>query len=148
MNKGKSQNVFPLIVESIFGHFSSFMSGGELKDLKGKMEGFKTCKVSYVMTLFWIAIAWQVSSVDMVGLVLTVSSLFSNFISMLSLPLVPIASTVIYYERMNGVKIVSVLMATWGFVSHLYQQYLDDVNNKSDETIESDFIFQASDECK
>ncbi|KAK9146883.1 hypothetical protein Sjap_006786 [Stephania japonica] len=134
-------------IASTFVCIIGLFASGEWKDLKGEMEGFKTGKVSYVMTLFWIAIAWQMSSVGMVGLVLTVSSLFSNFISMLSLPLAPIAATVIYHEKMNGVKIVSILMATWGFVSHLYQQYLDDVNNKSNETIESDSIFQTSDEC-
>ncbi|KAK9094876.1 hypothetical protein Scep_026345 [Stephania cephalantha] len=133
-------------IASTFVCIIGLFASGEWGDLKGEMEGFKTGNVSYVMTLFWIAIAWQMSSVGMVGLVLTVSSLFSNFISMLSLPLVPIAAMVIYHEKMNGVKIMSVLMATWGFVSHLYQQYLDDVN-KSDETRESDSIFHVSDEC-
>ncbi|KAL3613643.1 putative purine permease 11 [Castilleja foliolosa] len=62
---------------AIVGLFAS----GEWGTLRGEMGSFESGKVSYVMTLVWIATAWQVCSV---GLIFVVSSLFSNVISTLS----------------------------------------------------------------
>lgn len=98
---------------------------GEGNGLKREIEGFKEGKVSYVMSLIGAAFAWQVSSIGALGLIFMVSSLFSNVISMMSLPLVPIASVVFYNDRIDGVKVIAMLLAIWGFASYLYQNYLD-----------------------
>lgn len=107
---------------SIVGLFAS----GEWKSLHGEMEGFGTGRVSYVMTLVWTAVAWQICSVGVVGLIFVVSSLFSNVISTLSLAVTPIASVIIFHDKMNGVKVIAMLMAIWGFASYIYQNYIDD----------------------
>ncbi|KAL5560608.1 hypothetical protein UlMin_036819 [Ulmus minor] len=108
---------------SIIGLFAS----GEWKTLHGEMKSFGKGSSSYVMTLVWTAIAWQVCSVGVVGLVFVVSSLFSNVISTFSLAITPIASVIVFHDKMNGVKVIAMLMAIWGFVSYIYQNYLDDV---------------------
>lgn len=108
---------------SIVGLFAS----GEWKTLQGEMGSFTAGKLSYVMTLVWTAIAWQICSVGVVGLVFVVSSLFSNVISTLSLAITPIAAVVILHDKMNGVKIIAMLMAIWGFGTYLYQNYVDDL---------------------
>lgn len=116
---------------TIIGLFAS----GEWKTLRGEMDNFTTGKLSYVMTLVWTAIAWQVCSVGVVGLIFVVSSLFSNVISTLSLAVTPLASLIVFHDKMNGVKIIAMLLAFWGFASYIYQNYLDDVQarkNKSD----------------
>ncbi|KAK6162735.1 hypothetical protein DH2020_002576 [Rehmannia glutinosa] len=107
---------------AIVGLFAS----GEWKTLHGEMGNFTTGKVSYVMTLVWTAVAWQVCSVGVVGLIFVVSSLFSNVISTLSLAVTPIASLIVFHDNMNGVKIIAMLLALWGFASYIYQNYLDD----------------------
>jgi len=107
---------------SIVGLFAS----GQWKSLHGEMEGFGTGRVSYVMTLVWTAVAWQICSVGVVGLIFVVSSLFSNVISTLSLAVTPIASVIIFHDKMNGVKVIAMLLAIWGFVSYIYQNYIDD----------------------
>ncbi|XP_042504543.1 probable purine permease 11 [Macadamia integrifolia] len=111
----------------IVGLFAS----GEWRSLKGEMDGFGKGRISYVMTLVWTAVAWQVSSVGVVGLVFVVSSLFSNVISTLALALGPIAAVIFFHDKMDGVKVVAMLMAFWGFASYLYQQYLDDCKLKA-----------------
>ncbi|CAI9765117.1 unnamed protein product [Fraxinus pennsylvanica] len=108
---------------SIIGLFAS----GEWKTLRGEMDGFATGKLSYVMTLVWTAVAWQLCSVGVVGLIFVVSSLFSNVISTLSLAVTPIASLIVFHDKMNGVKIIAMLMSFWGFTSYIYQNYLDDI---------------------
>jgi hypothetical protein len=107
---------------SIVGLFAS----GEWKSLHGEMEGFGAGRVSYVMTLVWTAVAWQICSVGVVGLIFMVSSLFSNVISTSSLAVTPIATMIVFHDKMNGVKVIAMLLAIWGFASYNYQNYLFD----------------------
>jgi hypothetical protein len=31
----------------------------------------------------------------------------------------------VFHDKMNGVKIIAMLISIWGFASYVYQQYLD-----------------------
>ncbi|KAK9273782.1 hypothetical protein L1049_018592 [Liquidambar formosana] len=115
---------------SIVGLFAS----GEWNTLQEEMEGFGKGRVSYVMTLVWTAVAWQVCSVGVVGLIFVVSSLFSNVISTVALAVVPIASVIVFHDKMNGVKIIALLLALWGFASYIYQNYIDDCKVRKAQT--------------
>lgn len=108
-------------------------AGGEWKDLKGEMEGSKKGKAAYALTLVGIALSWQVSLVGVVGLVFMVSALFSNVVSMLALPLVPVGGVLFFKEKMDGVKVVATVLAMWGFASYIYHHYLDDKEAKMTE---------------
>ncbi|RVW81961.1 putative purine permease 11 [Vitis vinifera] len=77
---------------SIGGLFAS----GEWRDLRDEMESFKEGRVLYFMALVGASLAWQVSSIGVVGLIFVVSSLFANVISTLALPLVPVAAVLFY----------------------------------------------------
>ncbi|KAF9689714.1 hypothetical protein SADUNF_Sadunf01G0120900 [Salix dunnii] len=103
----------------------------EWESLENEMRGYKEGKVSYLMTLIWTAITWQISSVGLLGLIFEVSSLFSNVISTLALPLVPILAVIFLHDKMNGVKVMAMLLAIWGFLSYIYQHYLDDAKSKT-----------------
>ncbi|KAK7295228.1 hypothetical protein RJT34_18133 [Clitoria ternatea] len=116
---------------SVIGLFAS----GEWSSLHGEMEGFKKGEFAYVMTLVWTAIAWQVCSVGVVGLIFLVSSLYSNVISTMSLAVTPIAALIVFHDKMNGVKIISMLLALWGFASYIYQNYLDDTQARRAQVI-------------
>lgn len=109
-------------VVSIGGLFAS----GQWNDLGREMENFDTGPASYIMTLVWTAICWQVCSVGVVGLIFLVSSLFSNVISTVALAAAPIASLIVFHDKINGVKAIAMLLAMWGFASYLFQNYLDD----------------------
>ncbi|KAG1359366.1 putative purine permease 10 [Cocos nucifera] len=123
---------FVASVISVVGLFAS----GEWRKLQGEMDGFGKGRVSYVMTLVWTAVAWQVAAVGIVGLVFVVSSLFSNVISTLGLPMVPIFAVIFFHDKMDGLKIMAMLIAIWGFISYIYQHYLDD--SKAKRSIRSD----------
>ncbi|KAK3432820.1 hypothetical protein EUGRSUZ_D00327, partial [Eucalyptus grandis] len=113
-----------IIMVGLFG-------SGEWKHLGREMNGYELGKVSYVMNLVGIAVAWQVFRIGMMGLILDVSSLFSNSISAVGLPIVPIFAAVFFGERMDGVKVMAMILAIWGFASYVYQHYLDDAKLKS-----------------
>lgn len=111
----------------VVGLFAS----GEWKELRTEMDKFELGRVSYLMTLIWTAVCWQVFSIGAIGLIFEVSSLFSNMISTLGLPLVPLLAIIIFHDKMNGVKIISLLLALWGFVSYIYHHYLDHRRSKT-----------------
>ncbi|KAK7861556.1 putative purine permease 11, partial [Quercus suber] len=69
-----------------------------------EVVGFAGGRVSYVMTLVWTAVAWQVCFVDVV---LTAS-----------LAITSIASMIVFHDKMNGIKEIDMLLAIWGFASH------------------------------
>ncbi|TKY55540.1 purine permease 10 [Spatholobus suberectus] len=103
------------------------------------MKEFEKGRVSYIMTLLWIAVTWQISSIGMLGLIFEVSSLFSNVIGTLALPIVPILAVMLFHDKVNGVKFVALLLAVWGFLFYVYQHYLDDKKakaHKSDDGLE------------
>ncbi|XP_050225166.1 probable purine permease 11 [Mercurialis annua] len=107
---------------SVIGLFAS----GEWKTLHGEAESFGSGRVSYILTMVFTAVSWQVCSVGVVGLIFLVSSLFSNVISTVALAVSPIAAVIAFHDKMNGVKVISLLMAFWSFGCYSYQNYFDD----------------------
>lgn len=125
--------IYPSFVATcccVVGLFGS----GEWRGLSKEMNEYKLGKASYLMTLIWIALSWQISSVGMLGLIFEVSSLFSNVISTLALPVVPILAVIFFHDKMNGVKAIALLLAIWGFLSYIYQHYLDDLKSRTKTT--------------
>ncbi|KAK6782992.1 hypothetical protein RDI58_020788 [Solanum bulbocastanum] len=104
---------------------------GEMSILTAEMNGFSKGEISYLMTLIWTAILWTIGWIGMMGLISEVSSLFSNVIGTLGLPTVPVLAVFFFHDKMDGVKIISLLLAVWGFLSYVYQNYLDDSKDKS-----------------
>ena len=113
-------------VVSVAGLFIS----GEWSTLDGEMDGYRQGRVAYGMTLAWTAISWQLTTMGLMGLVAAVSSLFTNVISTVGLPLSPIIAVIFLCDRMDGVKVLAMLVAVWGFLSYIYQHYLDDAKVK------------------
>uniref|UniRef100_A0A8R7UTQ1 Purine permease n=1 Tax=Triticum urartu TaxID=4572 RepID=A0A8R7UTQ1_TRIUA len=122
----KIYTAFVATLASLVGLFAS----GEWKTLEGEMHMFSPGKVSYVMTVLWTAISWQIASVGVVGLIFVVSSLFSNVISTLALPIIPVFAVIFFHDKMDGIKIIAMLIAIWGFISYGYQLYVDDKKSR------------------
>ncbi|XP_062093382.1 purine permease 21-like [Humulus lupulus] len=136
--EGFSVIVDVLVFESLVATVAilvGLFASSEWATLRKEMNEFDLGKVSYVMTLSWTAIIWQVFSIGLVGLILEVSSLFSNALSVLGLPIVPVLAVFFFHEKMDGIKVMSMVLAIWGFVSYAYQNYLDSHSSKNDNPI-------------
>ena len=107
---------------TLVGLFAS----GEWNELQKEMEEYQMGKASYLLTLTFTAINWQLYNIGCVGLIFEVSSLFSNAIIALEVPIVSILAVFIFHDKMQGIKAISLVLAIWGFISYLYQYYLDD----------------------
>jgi len=119
---------------SVAGLFAS----GEWRTIAGEMEAYKKGEVAYAMTLAWTAVSWQLCTMGLMGLVAAVSSLFTNVISTVGTPLSPVIAVIFLGDRMDGVKLMAMLIGVWGLLSYVYQHYLDDhaakkIAEKSDE---------------
>ncbi|RZC63246.1 hypothetical protein C5167_024980 [Papaver somniferum] len=122
------------IYASLFATFACLVgifASGEWKGLKKEMSEYGDGPVSYVMTLVGIAVFWQVFSVGVFGLIFEASPLFCNVINTVGLPVVPIIGVIFFHDKFNGVKLVSLLLSCWGFVSYIYQHYIDHRRNKN-----------------
>uniref|UniRef100_A0ACD5UET1 Uncharacterized protein n=2 Tax=Avena sativa TaxID=4498 RepID=A0ACD5UET1_AVESA len=106
---------------SVCGLFAS----GEWRTIPGEMAAFKDGRARYVATLVGTAVSWQAMSVATLRLITRVSSLFANVTGTVALPLVPVFAVVLFGDKMSGIKAVAMLMAVWGFLSYVYQHYLD-----------------------
>jgi len=42
------------------------------------------------------------------------------------LPIVPVAAVIVFHDRMDASKIFSIILAICGFLSFVYQHYLDE----------------------
>ncbi|XP_059444998.1 probable purine permease 11 [Corylus avellana] len=128
-----NMQIYPSFVATcacVVGLFAS----GDWKVLEKEMKEYEKGKISYLMTLIWTAVTWQISSVGMLGLVFEVSSLFSNVIGTLALPVVPILAVIFFHDKLDGAKVMALLLAVWGFLSYIYQHYLDDSISKVNKT--------------
>uniref|UniRef100_A0A3Q7GRA5 Uncharacterized protein n=1 Tax=Solanum lycopersicum TaxID=4081 RepID=A0A3Q7GRA5_SOLLC len=48
-----------------------------------------------------------------------VSALFANVITALSVPLIAVLALIYFNEKMRGVKVISMILAIWGFLCFL-----------------------------
>ncbi|WMV15649.1 hypothetical protein MTR67_009034 [Solanum verrucosum] len=112
----------------LIGLFAS----GEWKKLVKEMNEYELWKISYVLNLIGTSICWQFYTVGSVGLIFKVSSLFSNVISILGLPVAPVLAVIFLHDKLSGIKVMSMVLAIWGFVSYMYQHYLDDLKDKAE----------------
>ncbi|CAJ1963913.1 unnamed protein product [Sphenostylis stenocarpa] len=115
---------------TLVGLFAS----GEWKGLKNEMKEYEMGKASYVLNLTSTAIFWQLFTIGCLGLISEVSSLFCNAITVLRVPLVPMLAVIFFHDKMHGVKVISMVLAIWGIISYLYQQYLDDTKSENRNT--------------
>ncbi|GFP92812.1 probable purine permease 9 [Phtheirospermum japonicum] len=112
----------------VIGLFGS----GDWQKLDREMKEYKLGQMSYIVNLLWAAVYWQVFGVGCVGLIFRVSSLFSNGISVLGMSVAPILAMVFLNIELRGPKMetMSMWFAVWGFVSYMYQRYLDGLKMK------------------
>ncbi|TVU15983.1 hypothetical protein EJB05_39529, partial [Eragrostis curvula] len=116
--------MYPCIVSSAVSAVG-LLASGQWRTIPGEMASFKNGKARYVLTLVGTAVAWQASSWGTMRLISRVSSLFANVTGTVALPLVPIFAVAFFGDKMTGIKAVAMLMALWGFLSYVYQHYLD-----------------------
>lgn len=104
---------------------TALFASGEWRTIGGEMAAFKGGKAAYAATVVGVAVGWQAATLGAVRLIARVSSLFANVTGTLALPMVPVLAVALFGDKMTGTKVLAMLMAVWGFLSYVYQHYLD-----------------------
>lgn len=107
------------------------LASGEFRMLKNEGHSFKSGILSYYMTLAWTAIGSQISFLGALALTFLVSSLFSNVVNALSLPIVSIMAALFFKDNMDAIKIISMLLGLWGLASYIFGGYHNSKNSIS-----------------
>uniref|UniRef100_K4C487 Probable purine permease n=1 Tax=Solanum lycopersicum TaxID=4081 RepID=K4C487_SOLLC len=55
-------------------------------------------------------------TIGLLSLIMKVSALFANVITALTVPLIPVLALIFFNEKMSGVKVISMILAIWGFL--------------------------------
>ncbi|CAN6302000.1 unnamed protein product [Urochloa humidicola] len=77
-------------------------------------------EANYYLVLVFAAVAWQLSNLGIMGLVVCSSSLLAGIMIALVLPLSEVLAVVFLHEKFDGVKGIALVLSLWGFVSYLY----------------------------
>ncbi|MBA0569686.1 hypothetical protein Golob_003402 [Gossypium lobatum] len=91
----KRESFYQSLVASSAIMLGRFVTG-ERKSLKGEMEEHELGKTSYIMVLVWMCILWQGFTIGSTALLFEVSSLFSNSVSAIALPVIPILAVIFH----------------------------------------------------
>lgn len=113
-------------------------ASGEWKLIASEMRNYGLGKVSYVMTLSSAAVSSQVYTIGAVGLIFESSSVLSNTVTAVGLPIVPVVAVIVFHDKMDAFKIFSITLAIWGFLLFVYQHYLDEKKLKTCHHVEED----------
>jgi hypothetical protein len=70
------------------------------KVLEKEMKEYEKGKTSYLMTLNWMVVTWQIFSVGII---------FSNVIGTLALPVVPVFAVAFFHDKLDGAKVIALL---------------------------------------
>ncbi|KAL1207768.1 Purine permease 14 [Cardamine amara subsp. amara] len=127
-------SVFEVIIfSSIFATIISVVSlliYGEQDDLKREMNGFSKGKGAYVMVMVMVgqAVSWQVYWVGIVGLVFSVSSVFSNVISLIAWPIVSVLVVMFFndmddeFDVFKGVALITAALSAAVYFYKLHKE--------------------------
>ncbi|RYR64332.1 hypothetical protein Ahy_A03g010460 isoform B [Arachis hypogaea] len=137
--------VYESLVATIVTLVGLFASG-EGNKLHTEIEEYEMGKVSYLLTLSFSAICWNLFNIGCVGLIFETSSLLSNSIVVLGLPIIPILAVFVFHDIMHGIKAISLVLAVWGFLSYLYQYYLDDKSSNTDHILNTSTLEDINDQ--
>ncbi|XP_019229760.1 PREDICTED: probable purine permease 9 isoform X2 [Nicotiana attenuata] len=101
----------------------SQVQGNEAKIEESSQNGTDQSKApSFVQYKWWIQMV-----------------IYSTFVlsgQSIGLPIAPVLAVIFLKDKLTGVKVMSMLLAIWGFVSYIYQHYLDDLKDKAAKDVE------------
>lgn len=83
-------------------------------------EAFGLGKAKYYVILVLSAIIWQSFFLGVVGVIFCSSSFFSEIVIAVLLPVTEILAVIIFDEKFQAEKTISLILNLWGFVSYFY----------------------------
>ncbi|XP_056173033.1 purine permease 1-like isoform X2 [Syzygium oleosum] len=86
-------------------------------------RNYELGEAAYYVVLAWNAIIYQFLFLGAIGVVFCASSLFSGIIIAVLLPVIEILAVIIFQEKFQAGKGVSLALSLWGFASYFYGEF-------------------------
>ncbi|EFJ23788.1 hypothetical protein SELMODRAFT_232471 [Selaginella moellendorffii] len=93
--------------------------------IPGESRRFKAGAARYYITLVSTAVSWQFAFLGTLGMIFLSSSLLAGVIMALEIPIGSIFAVIFFGDSFGGLKIMSMFLSLWGFVSYTYGGYMD-----------------------
>ncbi|MCO5578283.1 hypothetical protein L7F22_032123 [Adiantum nelumboides] len=110
-------------VASIFSLLGMFVHG-DLAALQEEALLFHTGLASYILTLLFSAIGWQLYFLGGAGIIFLSSSLMSCVFMTAMIPILPILAVIFFHDNFSALKGIAMLLSVWGFISYIYDGYM------------------------
>ncbi|XP_047306609.1 purine permease 3-like [Impatiens glandulifera] len=101
-------------------------------------KGYELGEGMYYVVLVCNGIIWQCFFLGVIGVIFTGSSLLSAVLIAVLLPVTEVLAVVVYKEKFEAEKGVSLVLSLWGFVSYFYGEtkYNNNNNNNTNKSNE------------
>ena len=131
--KARQQITYTLVLEYqlIMSLFATIVCViGMLINNDFQAETFGLGKFRYYLVLVLSAILWQGFFLGAIGVIFSSSSLFSGIVIAVLLPVTEILAVIIFNEKFQAEKAVSLALNLWGFVSYFYGEIKNNKKKK------------------
>lgn len=79
---------------------------------------FELGEAKYYLIVVWSAVIWQCFFLGAIGIIFYSSSLLSGIVITVSLPVTELLAVIIYHDKFQSEKGVSLFLSLWGFISY------------------------------
>ncbi|XP_030542736.1 purine permease 1-like [Rhodamnia argentea] len=95
----------------------------EFQAIPTEARNYELGEAGYYVVLVWNAIVWQFFFLGAIGMIFCASSLFTGIVIALLLPVTEILAIIIYQEKFQAGKGVSLALSLWAFASYFYGEF-------------------------
>lgn len=85
---------------------------------------FRSGTASYILTLLFSAIGWQLYFLGGSGIIFLSSSLMSCVFMTAMIPILPVLAVIFFHDTFSALKGIAMLLSIWGFISYIYDGYM------------------------
>ncbi|GAB2260439.1 hypothetical protein Droror1_Dr00011294 [Drosera rotundifolia] len=108
----------------------------DFKAMQREAKDFELGEGMYCFVLVCSALVWQCFYLGAAGTIHYGSSLLSGIIIAMALPVTEVLAVIIYHEKFQQEKAVSLALSLWGFVSYFYGESKQSERSNEDQTID------------
>ncbi|XP_021905269.1 purine permease 3-like isoform X2 [Carica papaya] len=113
------------------------LANNDFKVIPREAREFELGETKYYVVVVFSAIIWQFNFLGAIGVIFYGSSLLSGVILTVLLPISEILAVIVYKEKFQVEKGVSLALSLWGFISYFYGDMKDEKIHSQNQTQQS-----------
>ncbi|KAL3631878.1 hypothetical protein CASFOL_024862 [Castilleja foliolosa] len=131
---------FTLVLEMqlVIGFFATafctvgMVINNDFQAIAREARSYELGETNYYIVVVWLAILCQLYSFGVLGIIFSSSSLVSGIVVAALLPATELLAVIVYHEKFQVEKGVSLFLSMWGFISYFYGEFKYNNSNSND----------------